>query len=167
MRFLICLLVFLAVSGPITITGADLKSSESGEEITPDVTLVGAEFGMVKLDKDGNPQIIPATVIPLVKGQAYGWRLRFRTERKILALREELALPAIPGEWTSKGGKPVSKVSPDLKTATKEVMALLKDGMLQNVWSVIDGDPSGDYEIRLTIEGQLVRTFKFKVEPPK
>ena len=44
---------------------------------------------------------------------------------------------------------------------------MLSDGMIQHAWSVANGDPAGDYEIRLFIEGKLVRTFKFEVAPPK
>ena len=165
MRLILRVLVLLTLAGVAATTHAGFKAAISGV-IAPDLELVSAEFGLVKNAEDGTIEIVPAKSIPLVAGQGFGWRLHFRTTRKVLALREELVLPAAPKEWTSDGD-PAFKLSPDGKIAKTEAVVVLADGMIQKVWTVIDGDPSGDYEIRLSIEGQLVRTFKFKVEPPK
>ena len=165
MRPILPAVVFFALAGVAANTQAGFKAASS-DVIAPDLALVSAEFGTVKTAEDGTIEIIPAGNIPLVVGQTYGWRLHFRTTRNILALREELILPAEPKEWGSDG-EPEFKVSPDGKIAKTEGPVALTDGMIQHSWSVAPGDPSGGYEIRVFIEGQLVRTFKFKVEPPK
>ncbi len=36
-----------------------------------------------------------------------------------------------------------------------------------NAWKIAEGDPTGDHELRLYVEGKLVRTFKFKIEAPE
>jgi hypothetical protein len=167
MRRILSVFVLLALAGVAANTHAGFKIELPGPFVAPDVLLVSAEFGIVKKAEDGTIQILPAKSIPLVPGQLFGWRLRFHTKREMLALREELVLPAAPKEWSSDDGDPAYKISPDGKTATTEAEVVMDDGIIQNMWSVADGDPSGDYEIRLFIEGKLVRTFKFKVEPPK
>ncbi len=166
MRLILRVLVLLTLAGVAATTHAGFKAANS-DELAPDLQLVSAEFGIVKQAEDGTIQIIPEKKIPLVFGQQYGWRLRFRTARKLLALREEFVLPAAPRAWGSERPSRDFKLTPDRKTATTEGVVMLTDGMIQHAWSVANGDPAGDYEIRLFIEGKLVRTFRFEVAPPK
>jgi hypothetical protein len=104
-------------------------------------------------------------MVPYVNGLRFGWRLQVRTKKTKLMLKEELVLPARPKSWNSEEGDPNFKISPDGKTATieKEV-EVDEDGLVQNVWSISKGDPLGQYEIRVSLDGKLVRTFKFTVE---
>ena len=138
-------------------------SADSEEVIGKDLVLVSAEFGLVDLDADGTAHFKPANKIPLVPGQAYGWRLRLRTNREIVALREELQLPVAPKTWNSAIPNADFKVSPDGRTGTTEADAMPVDGILMNVWQVAEGDPAGAHVIRLYLERKLVRTFTFEV----
>jgi hypothetical protein len=114
---------------------------------------------------DGAVQFKPTDKVPLVAEQAYGWRLRFRTKRETVALREEFQMPVAPKKWENSGAGEF-KISPDGRTGTTEADAVLEDGAIMNAWAVAAGDPAGAHVIRLYIEGKLVRTFKFDVVAP-
>ncbi len=137
------------------------------ETIAEGLILVSAEFGLFEQGADGTVTIEPVDTIPLIEGKAYGWRLRFRTVREGVALREELELPVAPKAWSGPVGDGGFKVSPDGRTGITEIDAELNKGELMNAWKVAAGDPAGNYVLRLSIAGKLVRTFKFKIVPPK
>jgi hypothetical protein len=159
-------LVFLCLIGFCRPVEAGLKV-QAEEVIAPGLVLVSAEFGLIEQSPDGAVIIKAADTIPLTTGQAYGWRLRFRTQREGAALREELELPIAPKVWNSPLSGQGFKVSPDGRTGITELDAEFNEGVLMNAWQVADGDPTGDHVLRLYVEGKLVRTFKFKVEAPK
>jgi len=166
MPTLLRLLLFVVCVGFFSPGEAALKVQVE-ETIAEGLVLVSAEFGLIEKADDGTVVIKPTATIPLTTGQAYGWRLRFRTKREGVALREELELPVAPKIWNSPLSGEGFKVSPDGRTGITAVDAELSDGVLMNAWQVADGDPAGGHVLRLYVEGKLVRTFKFKVEAPK
>lgn len=159
-------LAFCLLLGPLAPIHAGLKV-KAEETIADGLVLLSAEFGLLEESPDGTIVIKAADTIPFKEGQAYGWRLRFRTQREGVALREELQLPAKPKNWETPDAGQKFKISPDGRTGTTEVDALLDGGMLMNAWKIAEGDPTGDHVLRLYIEGKLVRTFKFKVVAAK
>jgi hypothetical protein len=162
----ICLAVCLLL-GSFAPVRAGLKVQ--AEEIIADgLVLVSAEFGLFEEAPDGGVVIKSADTIPFKEGQAYGWRLRFRTARESVKLKEELQLPSRPKSWDTPGDAAQNfKVSPDGRTGTTDLEAVLDGGVLMNAWKIAEGDPTGDHVLRLYVEGKLVRTFKFKIEAPE
>jgi hypothetical protein len=158
--------LFLLFLGLLARCDAGLKT-ETEEPIALGLTLAGAEFGLIVKGEDGVVQFKAADKIPLVAGQMYGWRLRFRGQRKIVGLREEFQLPVAPKVWNSPDSGGDFKVSPDGRTGTTEADAIIEDGALMHAWAVADGDPAGAHVIRLYLEGKLVRTFNFEVVAPQ
>jgi hypothetical protein len=156
MFFLVLLL------GLVVKSDAGLKV-QSEEFIAEDLALVSAEFGLVERGEDGTVRFKPTAKVPLINGQSYGWRVRLRTKRERVGLREEFELPVAPKVWNSPLPGSAFKVSPDGRTGITEVDAFIDDGVLTNGWSVAEGDPPGAHVIRLYIEGKLVRTFNFEV----
>jgi hypothetical protein len=132
-----------------------------------DLQLMESEFGVIRKLSDGRYQMLPSDVVPYIDGLRFGWQLRFQTKREKLTVKEELILPSKPKAWGSEdGGDPTFKISPDGKTATSEKeVEVDEQGIVQNIWSIAKGDPVGNYEIRISIDGKLVHTFKFKVTP--
>ena len=155
-------LLFLLFLGLVTKSYAGLKE-EAEEIVGKDLVLLSAEFGLVEQDADGTARIKATDKIPLVAGQAYGWRLKLRTKREVVALREEFRLPVAPKSWNSSIPEAEFRVSPDGRTGVTLADAVLVDGALMNAWTVVEGDPPGAHVIRLYLEGKLVRTFKFEV----
>jgi hypothetical protein len=162
MRRAILLLLFLGLT---TNVRAGLKMTDE-IAIADDLVLVRTEFGLLEQEGSKVVRIKPVDTVPLVTGQAYGWRLHFRTKRETVAVREEFELPVAPKSWDTPPAGTDFKVSPDGRTGITTANAALDEGMIMNIWQVADGDPPGEYVIRLFVEGKLMRTFKFKVVAP-
>jgi len=162
MRGTILVLMFLSL---MARSDAGLRMAAE-ETIAEDLVLVSAEFGLVEKGDDGSVQFKATDKVPLVTGQGYGWRMRFRTKRESVALREELELPVAPKTWDHSGEGGDFKVSADGRTGITEADAVLQDGAIIQAWQVADGDPTGAHVIRVYIDGKLARTFKFDVVAP-
>lgn len=157
LRFLLSLFLM----GLMMPSWAGLKE-DAEETVGKDLVLTSAEFGLVEQAADGTVQIKPVDKIPLVPGQTYGWRLKLRTKREVVALREEVQLPVAPKTWNSAIPEAEFRVSPDGRTGVTMADATLTDGTLMNAWKVAEGDPLGEYSIKIYLDGKLVRTFKFE-----
>ncbi len=97
LRFCLALCLFFTPFVPVQ---AGLKVQEE-ETIADGLVLIGAEFGLFEESPDGSVVIKAADTIPFKEGQAYGWRLRFRTQRESVNLKEELQLPSRPKTWNT------------------------------------------------------------------
>ncbi|MEO6276523.1 hypothetical protein [Roseateles sp.] len=132
------------------------------------VDVVGSVFGLFKLRSDGTALFEPATVVPLVQGQAYGWMLKLRTDAKQVRWREEFMLPAAPEVWNGAASVPADAgvkhtLSADSRVSIMERVVAPEGGVLMNSWAVEKGDPAGTYRIRVFVEGRLAASFEFDV----
>jgi hypothetical protein len=133
------------------------------------------EFGL--LDK-ATGKFTRTTVVPLKIGQIYGWRLYIKPDGRAVHWTEEFALPGVPKGWYVKGGQPITVGQPDEdskqqlvlqkgKVCVTEKDATVTNGMIANYWAVAKGDPIGQYQMRVSLEGQLAKTFLFQVKASK
>jgi hypothetical protein len=58
----------------------------------------------------------------------------------------------------------VYTISPDRKTAVTERIVPTRVGFIANEWRFAPGDPTGAHAIRVYIDGQLIRDFRFRIE---
>lgn len=98
--------------------------------------------------------------VPLVVGQAFGWRIEVPDGRPVV-WHEELILPEAPAEWS---GAQFVDISDDGRVATTAGVDIPFEGAIEHTWSITEGDPAGDYELRLWVDGQLQDRFFFHVE---
>ena len=128
----------------------------------PDIEVLHADFGLFNRALSGELVLTPSAVVPLKKGQQYGWSILLRTSKPRVRWHEELTLPSPPSSW---GGDelPAAKqtISQDRMTSIVELDATPVDGVIENVWEVAPGDPKGHYIIRLTIDGGNQQVFEF------
>lgn len=110
--------------------------------------IVSAEFGLFNALETGRPPFIATPLVPLVVDQSYGWVIVLKTSAKTVRWREEF----------------IRATSDEARATITEREVTLHNGVIFNSWSVAAGDPTGTYRMRVTIEGQLVRTFEFRVE---
>ncbi|CAG1021021.1 hypothetical protein DOJK_00722 [Patescibacteria group bacterium] len=126
------------------------------------IEIIKAEFGLIE-----NNQLIPSEKVPLIIGQTYGWRIELNTNKPKIKWREQFILPKAPKTW---GG--VNKIagsnaiSTDKRVSITEREVIPENGVISNAWSVVQGDPTGRYMIRVIIENQQERVFTFDVETP-
>lgn len=99
--------------------------------------------------------------VPLIHGQTFAWRV-WVPDGGPVSWREELVLPSPPAEWS---GANFIEFRDDGRTAvTAGFDEPLADGIIEHAWSITDGDPPGDYELRLWIDGSLHQVFRFQVQ---
>jgi hypothetical protein len=70
-------------------------------------------------------------------------------------------MPGAPTHW---GLSKATKISSNGKIAITNKEQEPRKGMIANFWRFSEGDPKGSYEIAVSVEGVLVKRFKFSVQ---
>jgi len=135
--------------------------------IGPDLVIKRVQFGILESSAEGDDKFVPATEIPPEDGQVFGWILEIETSRESLHWQEYLKLPRPPADWGDAAEDPDVLISKDGKSAVAQGEDLVEDGELSRFyWSLAAGDPAGDYELDLAVEGRPVARFTFRVPAP-
>lgn len=132
----------------------------SSVQITPNVSMDAAAFGLTRRDVLEAYNIEEASRVPLKPGVGYGWRIHLNASKSSVRWKEEFVLPVAPQQW----GKGDAKISSDRKISIVEKTETPVNGWIGNSWSVAEGDPKGTYVMKVYIDGELARTFEFVVE---
>jgi hypothetical protein len=117
-----------------------------------------AAFGISDWDEDAGYVFSETDHVHLVPGTTFGWRLKLREPMSSVMLREEFVLPSAPAYW---GLGPDTRLNEDRTVAITERRVSPTDGWLSREWTMTAGDPAGDYEMRVFLDDQLVKTFRF------
>lgn len=103
---------------------------------------------------------VPTTEVDLIPGETFGWRLAVPDGQPVM-WREELVLPSAPAQWS---GANFVDIRDDGRTAVTAGVDTPWNGELAHAWSITDGDPPGEYELRLWIDGRLHEIYRFNVQ---
>jgi len=122
----------------------------------PSARVAATQFGVYN-DCEG---FVQTTSVPLVVGETFSWRIAVPDGQPV-AWREELVLPEAPLTWS---GAHFVDIRDDGKVAVTAGIDVPWDGVIEHAWSITDGDPKGDYELRLWVDGALHEVFRFHVE---
>jgi len=132
--------------------------------IAPDLVIKRVRFGLIDIGADGEEHFTATQDLPPDDGQAFGWVLEVETTRPSIRWQEHLRLPHEPADWGDAASDPDVLLSRDGASAMAQGEDLVEDGELSRFyWSLAAGDPSGDYELDLAIEGRPIAHFVFKV----
>ncbi len=101
----------------------------------------------------------PTTEVQLIPGETFGWRLMVPDGQPV-AWREELVLPERPAQWSGVG---FIDIRDEGRTAVTAGVDVPWEGELSHAWVVTEGDPPGDYELRLWVDGRLHDVYRFRV----
>jgi hypothetical protein len=135
--------------------------------IAPDLVIKRVQFGLVETGADGEEHFTATQDLPPDDGQAFGWVIEFDTTRASVRWQERLRLPREPAEWGDAASDPDVTLSSDGVSAMAQGEDLVEDGEVSRFyWSLAAGDPPGDYEIDLAVEGRPVAHYVFKVAAP-
>ena len=118
-----------------------------------------AVFGVVWDDEAGGEVLEPAQYIPLIPGVQFGWILQTDDEESVL-WREELITPSAPLSWSGEDFMLSSDRTRALSIRSEMPLA---DGTLSHVWMVEEGDPPGEYELRLWQGDRFVGSWTFEL----
>ncbi len=122
------------------------------------------EFGVVT-DRSGPTKdwhLHPVVVIPNLPGIQYAWKLK--TNSKLpLFVREEFTLPEPPSTWKLRQGDSATELSKGGEQCILESFQATDEGWVGHAWTQSHGDPSGNYQIKVYLNGQLAHHFNFNV----
>lgn len=152
----------------VTAEGEDECDIGSGE-----FGIIGAGPPAGIKNRHGKPPagFVAASVVPLVVGQPYGWRIHVTPPDAFVHWKEEFTLPAVPKTWGGvnpddsdpPGGKQ-QMLEKGGKACVSEKDVRAANGTISNFWSVAKGDPPGVYKMRVWVNGKLAKTFEFQVK---
>jgi hypothetical protein len=137
---------------------ADATSTQAHVEV------VSAQFGVFGADENGRRILLETARFPAVISAPYGWYIIFKTDKPTVIWREEFELPVAPPTWGPGEAMGIFTISPDRKTAVTERIIPTRVGFVANEWRYAPGDPLGAHAMRVYIDGQLIREFKFDIE---
>jgi hypothetical protein len=108
---------------------------------------------------------VETRAIPQRSGLRFGWRMKLKEPHgKYAQLIERLTAPQPPNTWG-----PLEKrrlVSADRVVATVPNTLKVRDGWVHRAnWLVSDGDPLGEYEMEVQVNGRLAARLFFTVVP--
>jgi hypothetical protein len=104
--------------------------------------------------------LVASNRVPLVVGQTFGWRIEVPDGQSVV-WQEQLILPEAPLSWS---GSHFIDISDDGTTALTAGADVPFEGVLEHGFQITEGDPAGDYELRLWIDGRLHDRVVFHVE---
>lgn len=129
-----------------------------------DLVVKRAQFGILATDASGDESFVATKEIPAEDGQTFGWVVEVDTTRESLHWQEHLKLPRAPADWGDAATDPDVIISADGRTVVAEGDDLVEDGELSRFyWALAPGDPAGDYEMDIAVEGKEVGHFAFRV----
>jgi hypothetical protein len=135
--------------------------------IAPDLVVQRAEFGVLETTPEGEERFVPMNELPAVEGTTFGWVLQVETQRESLHWQEHLRLPKAPVDWGDAGEDPDVLIARDGKSVAAHGEDAIADGELTRFyWTLSSGDPAGNYELDVAIEGRTVAQFRFRVPTP-
>ncbi len=128
------------------------------------VEVISAQFGVFGADPSGRRILFETNRFPAITAAPYGWYIVFKTDKPTVIWREEFELPEAPPTWGPGEALGIYTISPDRKTAVTERIIPTRLGFIANEWRYAPGDPIGAHAMRIYIDGQLIREFKFDIE---
>jgi hypothetical protein len=152
-------------SQPDGTTGTTARANSSASALKAGLLEVtSAQFGVFGADSEGHRILFETDRFPAVTAAPYGWYIIFKTSKPTVVWREEFELPEAPPSWGPGEALGIYTISPDRKTAVTERVIPTRLGFIANEWRYAPGDPIGAHAMRVYIDGQLVREFKFNIE---
>jgi hypothetical protein len=153
----------VAPAKPATAATAGQAPAEIAK--TPaQIEVVSAQFGVFGADESGRRILLETDRFPAVVSAPYGWYIIFKTDRPTVVWREEFELPIAPPTWGPGEAMGIYTISPDRKTAVTERIIPTRLGFVANEWRYAPGDPIGAHAMRVYLDGQLIREFKFDID---
>ena len=140
------------------------QAGVAGAKTPAQIEVVSAQFGVFGADEEGRRILLETDRFPAVISAPYGWYIVFKSDKPTVIWREEFELPIAPPTWGPGEAMGIYTISPDRKTAVTERIIPTRLGFVANEWRYAPGDPIGAHAMRVYIDGQLIREFKFDIE---
>ena len=124
-------------------------------------SVIESDFILKITDASGGEIVESTTLIPLLEGACYEWRLNLAKTKGAIDITEVFTLPSAPGSWGSVNES--TTISDDSRTATSAMNLTPVDGWIAHAWCVAEGDPVGDHLIVVKSGDEVLGEFPFQV----
>ncbi|MDB9447179.1 hypothetical protein [Anabaena sp. CS-542/02] len=141
---------------------ADNSRRTDNSSNTQLITASKAEFGVLRVDPQGQSSFTPSTRVLLYQSGKYGWRIQLKNYRGQVTWREVLRLPKPPETWATEDGESLSLSADSMQAVTTRTV-YTTDGTIENFWTMVPGDPGGQHQIQVYIDNRLIGAFDFEV----
>lgn len=132
--------------------------------LAADLVIKKVQFGILETNAAGEENFVPTREIPPDDGQAFGWVVEVDTTRESLHWQEHLKLPQPPADWGDAATDEDVIIAADGRSAVAQGDDMIEDGELSRFyWTLAAGDPAGEYEMDVAVEGRSVAHFSFHV----
>jgi hypothetical protein len=132
--------------------------------LTPETSIVRAEFGLFNFLEFGEQIFVPGRIVPYSENQSYGWIILLETKKSKIRWREEFTLPTAPVTWSSTEWQGSQFISEDKRMSIIEREVEPDQGLISHSWAIAPGDPKGRYTIRVIVENRVEQVFEFEVK---
>ncbi len=140
------------------------SQSVSAKPTTVPIIVNKAEFGIFKVKSNKTVSFLPTNKVPLIEGNKYGWRLQLKDYQGEVTWREILQLPKHPDTWGTTDGEHFSITAHGTEGVTTRTQ-FIKNGIIQDYWTVVSGDPIGKHKIDIYINERRIASFEFETIP--
>ena len=152
----------------LLLLGLFLTSSmpaRSAELVIEDTKFVVKLFTKPKAGTEISQDLF-TTVAPLVPGQCcFGWRIKVPADTGIIKFREEFTVPSEPEYWGGEDNHFATNVIiNDRRTSITNQFVVPDKGWIENLWCFVEGDPEGDYSMKVYLNEKFIEQFDFKVK---
>ena len=128
------------------------------------IEVLSAQFGVFGADTAGRRILFETDSFPAIAAAPYGWYIVYKASKPTVVWREEFELPVSLDNWGPGEAMGIYTISPDRKTAVTERIVPTGVGFIANQWRFAPGDPTGAHAMRVYIDGQLIRDFRFRID---
>lgn len=125
-------------------------------------SVVDSDFTISVPTGSGEPVVESSTLVPLLAGTCYDWRLKLGKVKGDIAITEVYTLPSAPLVW-ELGDESIVAISDDRKSAISSLTLTPQDGWIANGWCVSEGDPAGEYSFEIRSGDRELRRFTFEL----
>ncbi len=163
--YTIILTTLLILSPQISFSNPSFLKTSIGQPDSP-IPVISSKF-YVGLRKSGDEEFVwtESDFVPLIPDDScYSWEIKLDTGLTSIPIKEIFILPDRPKEWSYKeDSEEEQTLHHDNKISVSEEDIKVVNGMIESMWCVAEGDPTGNYKIEVYIKGVLVKSFDFVV----
>lgn len=131
--------------------------------------LVGCSDGPHGIGLVESAKFLPGERFGYEVGKEYSWEIVLMKETETVKVQEVFTLPATPATWGAEPPEGYQRViSADLKTCTTKWSTKPEGGrLIRGRYIIAEGDPLGTYQIKIRINNQSAKTFRFEIVTPR
>lgn len=140
-------------------------SYDCQQQVAPHIKIDQWFFGMRNKRREGGGyEYIPAKTIPFKVNQDVGFKLWISSQKPNIHWKYEYELPVPLPNWDQIVKDPIVKFSPDKKMAILEDRIHSSNGVMEEFWFFLPGDPLGMYRMTVYLDGYRACEFLFNVQ---